>query len=168
MYNNPSVPEWQLSSMSSLVKWEGTRALIQYNDIILRKIPCNRHTAGQCIIVHRFPNDNCPLWVPWWNAKVPGPWFNISRSSYQYRKSHWRDKMVERSSYLHNGIFFTGKMASLYWISPLYITCVESAIWPGVSRWPSRSVTSPYPYGEVQLSMRHGPACQWTCCENMK
>ena len=27
--------------------------------------------------------------------------------------------MVVRSSYLHNGISYTGKMASLYWISPL-------------------------------------------------
>ena len=37
--------------------------------------------------------------------------------SYQYRKSHCGDKTVVRSSYLHNGISYTGKMASLYWIS---------------------------------------------------
>ena len=37
-------------------------------------------------------------------------------SSYQYRKSHCGDKMVVRSSYLHNGISYTGKMSSLYWI----------------------------------------------------
>ena len=48
----------------------------------------------------------------------PGPWFKIKMSSYQYRKSHCGDKMVIRSSYLHNGIFYTGKMTSLYWISP--------------------------------------------------
>ena len=42
----------------------------------------------------------------------PGPWFNIKMSSYQYRKSHWGDKTVVRSSYLHNGISYTGKMAS--------------------------------------------------------
>ena len=40
-------------------------------------------------------------------------------SSYQYRKSHCGDKTVERSSYLHNGISYTGKMSSLYWFSPL-------------------------------------------------
>ena len=40
-------------------------------------------------------------------------------SSYQYRKSHCGDKTVVRSSYLHNGIFNTGKMTSLYWISPM-------------------------------------------------
>ena len=44
-----------------------------------------------------------------------GPWFNIKMSSCQYRKSHCGDKAVVRSSYLHNGIFYTGKM-SLYWI----------------------------------------------------
>ena len=37
-------------------------------------------------------------------------------SSYQYRKSHCGDKTVVRSSYLHNGISYTGKMSSLYWI----------------------------------------------------
>ena len=47
-----------------------------------------------------------------------GPWFNIKISSYQYRKSHCGDKTVVRSSYLHNGISYTGKMASLYLFSP--------------------------------------------------
>ena len=46
----------------------------------------------------------------------PGPWFNIKMSSYQYRKSHCGDKMILRPSYLHNRIFYTGKMISLYWI----------------------------------------------------
>ena len=57
-----------------------------------------------------------------------GPWFNIKMTSYQYRKSHWGDKTVVRSSYLHNGISFTGKMVSLYWIGPLiymYTLCAE-------------------------------------------
>ena len=40
-------------------------------------------------------------------------------SSYQYRKSHCGDKTVVRSSYLHNGISYTGKMSSLYWIEAL-------------------------------------------------
>ena len=40
-------------------------------------------------------------------------------SSYQYRKSHRWDKTVVRSSYLHNGIFYTGKMSSLYWTRAL-------------------------------------------------
>ena len=49
---------------------------------------------------------------------TPGPWFNMKMSSYQYRKSHCGDKTVVRLSYLHNGISYTGKMSSLYWIKP--------------------------------------------------
>ena len=51
-----------------------------------------------------------------WHGGHPGGWFNIKMSSYQYRKSHCGDKMVERSCYLHSGISYTGKMTSLYWI----------------------------------------------------
>ena len=51
----------------------------------------------------------------------PGPRFNIKISSYQYRKSHCGDKTVVRSSYLLNGISYTGKMSSLYWIGALII-----------------------------------------------
>ena len=46
----------------------------------------------------------------------PGHRFNIKMSPYQYRKFHCGDKTVVRSSYLHNGISYTGKMTSLYWI----------------------------------------------------
>ena len=49
---------------------------------------------------------------------TPGPWFNTDVSSYQYRKSHCEDKTVVRSSFLYNGISYTGKITSLYWISP--------------------------------------------------
>ena len=45
-----------------------------------------------------------------------GLWFNITLSTYQYRKSHRGDKTILLSSYLHNGIFYTDKTASLYWI----------------------------------------------------
>ena len=50
------------------------------------------------------------------SSEGPGLRFNIKMSSYQYRKSHRGDKKVVRSSYLHNGISYTGKMSSLYWI----------------------------------------------------
>ena len=50
-------------------------------------------------------------------TRAPGPRFNIKMPSYQYRKSHCGDKTVVRSSYLHNGISYTGKITSLYWIS---------------------------------------------------
>ena len=48
----------------------------------------------------------------------PRPWFNIKMSSYQYRKYHCGDKSAIKSSYLHNGISYTGEMASLYWTNP--------------------------------------------------
>ena len=51
-----------------------------------------------------------------WINLSPGGWFNIKKSSYQYRKSQCGDKTILRPSYLHNGIFYTGKMTSLYGI----------------------------------------------------
>ena len=52
----------------------------------------------------------------------PVPRFNIKMPSYQYRKSHCGDKTVVRlSSYLHNGISYTGKILSLYWIGALAV-----------------------------------------------
>ena len=53
-------------------------------------------------------------------------------SSYQYRKSHYGDKTILRPSYLHNGISYTGKMASLYWIRALF--------------YPNRHHTEIFPY----------------------
>ena len=52
-------------------------------------------------------------------AGQSGPWINIKMSSHQYRKSHCGDKTVVRSSYLHSGISYTGKMTSLYWTNAL-------------------------------------------------
>ena len=37
-------------------------------------------------------------------------------TSYQYRKVHCGDKTVVRSSYLHSGNSYTGKMSCLHWI----------------------------------------------------
>ena len=59
--------------------------------------------------------------------KLPGPWFNIKMSSYQYRKFHCGDKMVVRSSYLHNGISYIGKMVSFYWIRALVFSLSSDA-----------------------------------------
>ena len=59
-----------------------------------------------------------------------GPWFNIKMLSYQYRKSHCGDKTILRPSYLHNGISYTGKTASLYWIGALVcIICRMHCKW---------------------------------------
>ena len=42
-------------------------------------------------------------------------------ASYQYRKSHCGDKTILRPSYLHNGISYTGKTISLYWIGARWV-----------------------------------------------
>ena len=46
-------------------------------------------------------------------------WFNIRMLSYQYRKSHYGEKTILQPSYLYNGISYTGKTVSLYWIGPV-------------------------------------------------
>ena len=57
-----------------------------------------------------------------------GGWFNIKILSYQYRKSHYGDKTILWPSYLHNGISYTGKTTSLYWIRALISICFSSVI----------------------------------------
>ena len=81
----------------------------------------------QACLIFRFLNPSGAetrifwenMWIPWlllsWLLVSPGPWFNIMMS-YQYRKSHCGDKTVIRSSYLLNGISYTSKMSSLYWV----------------------------------------------------
>ena len=65
-----------------------------------------------------LPNHTRPiscLLKAWW-CEEPGLWFNIKMTSYRYKKSHCGDKTILRPSYLYNGISYTGKMSSLYWI----------------------------------------------------
>ena len=64
------------------------------------------------------------------NLKCLG-WFNIKMPSYWYRKSHCGNKTILRPSYLHNGIPFTTKTTSLYWIDRVYrmkLHCASSLI----------------------------------------
>ena len=58
-----------------------------------------------------------------------GPWFNIKMPSYQYRKSHCGDKTILWPSYLHNGIAYTGKTISLYWIRALVTVLIIYHMW---------------------------------------
>ena len=67
-----------------------------------------------------------------------GSWFNIKMTSYQYRKSHCGDKTILRPSYLHNGISYTGKTTSLYWIRTLYSKSGRC--------WEVSTPTAPLPY----------------------
>ena len=95
------------------------------NDVIARNPCSNMFSGGET-------SEPATVWHPRCGIKEspgrkafasisrePGPWFNIKMLSYQYRKSHCGDKTVVRSSYLHNGISYTGKMTSLYWFGPL-------------------------------------------------
>ena len=52
-------------------------------------------------------------------------------SSYQYRKSHCGDKTVVRSSYLHNGISYGGKI-SLYCIRAQVVIATGAVYYPGL------------------------------------
>ena len=85
---------------------------------------------------HKFNVNDVGIWagksnnIPLFYMDVitypyPGGWFNIKMSSYQYRKSHCGDKTVVRSSYLHNGISYTGKMSSLYWIGAQILMLIK-------------------------------------------
>ena len=51
---------------------------------------------------------------PTLHPQEAGPRFNIKMPAYQYRKSHCGDTTAVGSSYLHNGVSYTGKMKSLY------------------------------------------------------
>ena len=55
----------------------------------------------------------------WWPEAgtiiVTGPYLKMP--PYQHKKFHFGDRADVRSSYLHNGISYTGKWTSLYWIS---------------------------------------------------
>ena len=50
-------------------------------------------------------------------GQISGGLFNIRMLSYQYEKSHYGEKRVVTVSNLHNGISYTAKMVSFYWIS---------------------------------------------------
>ena len=76
----------------------------------------------------RFGNTTPPSVFgisPWLR---PGPRFNIKMSSYQNRKSRFGDKTVVRSSYLHNGISYSGKTTSLYRVRALLLIDVTAVL----------------------------------------
>ena len=54
-----------------------------------------------------------------------GDRFNTTMTFYQYRKSHCGAKTILRPSYLHNGIPYTDKTASLYLIGALVANATD-------------------------------------------
>ena len=73
--------------------------------------------------------------------------------SYQYSKSYCEDKTIQRPSYLHNGISYTGKPTSLHWNR-----AQNTARWHG--RWSllvllaPREENSLHSVPEMQISWR--------------
>ena len=59
-------------------------------------------------------------------------WFNIKMPSCQYRKFHCGNKTILWPSYLHKGVSYTAKMASLYWIKSLSVS-VPALTWVNVN-----------------------------------
>ena len=96
---------------------------------LYHKLPAPHHTA-RCAGQEWYPQQSgrLPIWS-WEFSQVrlygikcqSGSRFNIKMSSYQYRKSHCWGKTVVISSYLHNGISYTGKTTNLYWIRAQYL-----------------------------------------------
>ena len=77
---------------------------------------CKENNIALCFLPYwNVPNVLCCTGSVLTLAKSPGVLFNIKMPS-QYRKSYCGEKTISRPSYLHKGIFYAGKMTSLYWI----------------------------------------------------
>ena len=84
---------------------------------------------------HVYAHVLCNLYVGGnkFTLNLNSIWINIKMSSYQYRKSHFGDKTVVKSSYLNNGSSYTGKTTSLYWIRAQHH--LKWSIWKPWWRW---------------------------------
>ena len=85
---------------------------------IQQKLPYGDDAVNRIFEANIKQNIKSPHYRPTVSEihKRPGPRFNTKMSSFQYRKTHCGDKTILRPFYIHNGISYTGKMASLYWI----------------------------------------------------
>ena len=99
--------------------WEPSMACLFYRRVMIKGNTFIKQMDIRILLFDQgFPCHNNHDMLSKW---CPGPWFNIKMSSYKYRKCHCGDKTILRPSYLHNGISYTGKMISLYWIRALYL-----------------------------------------------
>ena len=86
------------------------------------------------------------LLVLFLDEREPGAWFNI-----KYRKSHREDKTVVRSSYLHSAISYSGKMTSLYRISPVVTHRAGERYWFSLTHVMANSLVGSRPIPEPML-----------------
>ena len=70
----------------------------------------NRFENVICKIVSVSSQPQCVNGLDMALDSHPWGWFNKKIPTYQYRKSHCGDKTFLWTSYLHNGISYTGKM----------------------------------------------------------
>ena len=106
---------WTYAMMTSSNEWRIVSRTLEWVNIAINRpavLMAIRAMSGN--VEERGRNS----WL-WSLMTEAGGWFNIKMTSYQYRKSHCGDKTILRPSYLHNGISYTGKMTSLYWIRAL-------------------------------------------------
>ena len=123
--DSPCRPWVSEISVAVLVVNGRGQQLGDFNSALPERIKTIPMRDQACQVVRWCPVQSVNL------CQIAGPWLNIKMSSYQYRKSHCGDKTVIWSSYLHNGISYTGKTTSLYWFSPLQssIHCLRESLY---------------------------------------
>ena len=114
----PSVFSWLLTWKLNLLAKQSNCWCLRHFDTQVTSIITSCMKPWMQLVIHTMISDK-PCQQK--ESYGSGPRFNIKMSSYQYRKSHCGDKTVVRSSYHHNGISYTDKMTSLYWIKALIL-----------------------------------------------
>ena len=117
---------WCVQLFVSFIGW-GLHGFHNVPLLSLCVVPANVNVCSKCMesISYMVNTRWASLGLKWSHDQL-GP-DSVNMLSSRYRKSHCGDKTVVRSSYLHNGISYTGKISSLYWIRPLDSTqCGDS------------------------------------------
>ena len=134
-YSDVTWASWHLQSLTtSLFVQQQRKHYISTLLALWERFPWQRSSYwGYAMSWYRH---GYPRYEQGFHVRLPGPWFNIKMSSYQYRKFHCGDKTVVKSSFLHNGISYAGKMASLCWISPRNLFQYKNLFFFKVKRLP--------------------------------
>ena len=110
-------------------KWPVTRKMFPFDDIIMWVA----FIFTRCIKTHLV--HACSMWC--FRRWDPWSWFSI-KMRYHKRNSHCGDKTILWPSYLHNGISYIGKTASLYSILNRGHCLVVNISWLSLSALPHR------------------------------
>ena len=126
-------------SMSSSWVFDGIPVhVLQWLTVSFNKIPCkdwcpcllrsqwiNEFRSGQFDLFYDWvmkawsSRGECMKILCWHEHNAGHALFNIKMMSYQLnKKSFCGDKMILWPSYHHNGVSYTGKTSSLYWMGP--------------------------------------------------